>query len=70
MLLLQGEIDIMKIHELIKLLKDNGCYILKHGKRHDIWVSPKTEQRIIIPRHGSQEVPKGTEHDIKRKAGI
>lgn len=60
----------MKTSELVKLMQVAGCKFINHGKRHDIWINPVTGEYIIVPRHGSKEVPKGTERDILKKAGI
>ena len=32
----------MKITELERKLRKQGCYFVKHGKRHDLWFSPIT----------------------------
>ena len=29
----------MKTNELLKLLKKNGCSLIRHGSNHDIWYS-------------------------------
>lgn len=60
----------MKYSELVAALKAAGCYITRHGANHDVWYSPVTQKPVIVPRHGSHEVPKGTERSIKKKAGI
>ncbi len=60
----------MKTSELIKLLKKNGCYPLRNGKKHDIWYSPKTGKQFAVPRHLSQDIPTGTCRNIKKDAGI
>ena len=60
----------MKYSELIRKLIDAGCHIKRNGANHDWWYSPITKQSFPIPRHGSHEVPKGTEKNIKKKAGI
>ena len=54
-------IEIMKYKQLIAELTALGCYVVRHGANHDIWFSPKTGCRCAVPRHGSKEVPKGTE---------
>lgn len=41
----------MKTSELLKILKKNGCYLIRHGKSHDIWFSPITNKQFSIPRH-------------------
>ena len=45
----------MKISELIKILKKNGCYKVRSGGNHDIWYSPHGERLFQVPRHTSQE---------------
>ena len=51
---------LMKVSELIKLLKKNKCKFVEHGKEHDKWFCGKTGKSIMIPRHGSKEIPTGT----------
>ena len=41
----------MKTQELLKLLKKNGCYILRSGSRHDIWYSKISGKQFSVPRH-------------------
>ena len=60
----------MKTSELQRLLKAHGCYAISSGKEHDVWYSPVTEAKIRLPRHKSQEIPKGTLKSILKQAGI
>jgi predicted RNA binding protein YcfA (HicA-like mRNA interferase family) len=60
----------MKISELIRLISRNGCFLLKHKSRHDLWINSNTGETFIIPRHQSEEVPKGLERAAKKWAGI
>ena len=60
----------MKVSELIRVLKDAGCYIYRNGANHDIWYSPITKKTFPISRHGSQELRTGTLNSIKKQAGI
>lgn len=60
----------MKVSELIKILKRNGCYLKRNGKSHDIWYSEKIGKQFSVPRHLSQDVPKGTYENIKKDAGF
>jgi len=60
----------MKTSELKRLLRLHGCYLIGHGKRHDQWFSPISGKTFVIPRHDSQEIPTGTEKNIRRAAGI
>ncbi len=59
----------MKSSELLKLLKKNGCYLVRHGNRHDIWFSPVTDQKFPVPRH-KDEIKTGTLKSILEDAGI
>lgn len=59
----------MKTAELLKILKKNGCILLRHGSRHDIWFSPVTEKQFAIPRH-KDDVKPGLLKGILKDAGI
>lgn len=56
--------------ELERLLKKNGCRFHHHGANHDIWCNTKTGEQFPVPRHGKQEVKKGTAESILRQAGL
>lgn len=60
----------MKISELTRLVSRAGCYLLKHKTRHDLWINPATGETFLIPRHQSEEVPKGLEKAAKKWAGV
>jgi hypothetical protein len=45
----------MKRREFIKELVRAGCYLLRHGKRHDIYICRATGRKAPIPRHS--EIP-------------
>lgn len=59
----------MKTTELLKILKKNGCYLIRHGSNHDIWFSPITNKQFAVPRH-KDEIKTGTLKSILRDAGI
>lgn len=54
-------LELMKISELVRIISRAGCYLLKHKTRHDLWINPATNETFLIPRHQSEEVPKGLE---------
>jgi len=60
----------MKVSELTKLAKKHGCYIKRHGSKHDEWVSPTTGNTAQIPRHQSKDVKTGTAHRIMKDLGL
>ena len=59
----------MKTSELIKLLKENGCDLVEHGKEHDKYYSPVTRVYFRVPRH-KKEIATGTLNRILKDAGI
>ena len=60
----------MKVSEIVRKAKKQGCVIRKHGGDHDLWNNPKTGQSALIPRHWSKELPDGTANNILRKLGL
>lgn len=59
----------MKMSEFLRLASKNGCRLLKHKTRHDLWVNPAGET-FLIPRHTSQELAKGLELSAREWAGL
>ncbi len=41
----------MKRKEFIRLLSRHGCYLHRHGARHDIYANPANGRRAPVPRH-------------------
>jgi len=41
----------VKRRAFIRELAEAGCYLKRHGKKHDIYVNPKTGQKAPVPRH-------------------
>lgn len=62
-------IDTMKWKELIKIATEKGYRLYAHGKKHDIYVNDKGE-RLIIERHGSQEIRTGLMRNLKKQLGF
>lgn len=62
-------IDTMKWKELIKIATEKGFRLYAHGKKHDIYVNDNGE-RLIIERHGSQEIRKGLMNNLKKQLGF
>ena len=60
----------MKVSELTRMAKKQGCYIKRHGSEHDIWISPKTGNTARIPRHQNKEIATGTAHNIMKDLGL
>jgi predicted RNA binding protein YcfA (HicA-like mRNA interferase family) len=60
----------MKWKELIKIATENGYELRVHGKKHDIYVHKTTGERLIVERHGSQEIRKGLMNSLKKQIGF
>lgn len=41
----------MKRRDLVKQLETEGCELLRHGGRHDIYHNPTTGRSEPVPRH-------------------
>lgn len=41
----------MKRRDLIKILENMGCVLIRHGGKHDWYQNPKTKVSQPVPRH-------------------
>ena len=41
----------MKRRDLIRLLEESGCVLVRHGARHDWYTNEKNKQSQPVPRH-------------------
>ena len=41
----------MKRTELLRKLSEYGCYLKRHGSKHDIYINPRNGKKTPIPRH-------------------
>ncbi len=41
----------MKRKELIKIVEEMGCILIRHGGKHDWYQNPRTKMCQPIPRH-------------------
>ena len=60
----------MKWNELIKIAEAHGFELYNHGKKHDIYINNATGQRIVVERHGSQEIRKGLFAALRKQIGF
>ncbi|OIP25965.1 MAG: hypothetical protein CO103_02895 [Chloroflexi bacterium CG_4_9_14_3_um_filter_45_9] len=58
----------MKRHELIRELVKEGCYLRRHGKKHDIYINPKSGKKAPVPRHS--EIKESLCELIRRQLGL
>ncbi|MBK9213423.1 MAG: type II toxin-antitoxin system HicA family toxin [Saprospiraceae bacterium] len=60
----------MKAYELEKSIGSNGWYFVRQTGSHKIYKHETISGIIVIPFHGSKDLPKGTEISILKKAGL
>ena len=56
--------------ELIRILLDNGCTLLRQNGSHQTWYSPINERKFTVAVHPSQQPTLGTAKQILNSAGI
>lgn len=59
----------MKFSELQRRLERDGWYI-ERTSGHHIYAHPVKPGKIPVGKHGTKEVPKGTENKILKLAGL
>ena len=58
----------MNSKEIMKLLKQNGFELKSQKGSHKKFI--KDNKIVIVPDHGKDEIPKGTQKAIERQSGI
>jgi len=58
----------LKREAFLKQLTNAGCYLKRHGKKHDIYFNPKTGRKAPVPRHS--EIKDTLCALIKKQLGI
>jgi len=58
----------LKREAFLKQLTNAGCYLKRHGKKHDIYFNPKTGRKAPVPRHS--EIKDTLCTLIKKQPGI
>ena len=58
----------MNRREFEKHLWRHGCFLHRHGKKHDVWVNAATLAQSPVPRH--KLLKAGTVRAICRQLGI
>ncbi|MFA4851137.1 MAG: type II toxin-antitoxin system HicA family toxin [Bacteroidales bacterium] len=55
---------------LIRVLLINGFVFKRSKGSHHLYYNSKTNKTVIVPMHGSKDMPKGTFLVILKQAGI
>jgi mRNA interferase HicA len=54
--------------EFIRELVAAGCYLQRHGKKHDIYANPRTGKKAPVPRYS--DVKESLCELIRRQLGL
>jgi predicted RNA binding protein YcfA (HicA-like mRNA interferase family) len=60
----------MKVRDLLKLLADDGWYLIVTEGSHRQFKHPTKKGRVTVPGKPSHELPTGTLNSIFRQAGL
>lgn len=60
----------MKYNELIRILKQNGWFIVRQTGSHLMMQHPQKTIQLTVPSHGSKEIGKGLQQKILKQAGL
>ncbi|MBI1928008.1 type II toxin-antitoxin system HicA family toxin [Candidatus Poribacteria bacterium] len=58
----------MKRTAFIRQLLKEGCVLLRHGARHDIYLNPASGRKQPVPRHS--EIDDRLVRHIRRRLGL
>ena len=61
---------VMKVRELIKLIKDDGWYHIKTKGSHQQFKHPTKSGKVTVPGNMGKDVPKGTLKSVLKQADI
>jgi hypothetical protein len=64
----QIEVSRLNRGEFIRELTRGGCYLVRHGARHDIYENGANKQRAPVPRHA--EIKNSLCRLIRRQPGL
>jgi predicted RNA binding protein YcfA (HicA-like mRNA interferase family) len=60
----------MKYSELIRILKQNGWFVVRQSGSHLMMQHPEKAIQLTVPNHGSKEIGKGLQQKILKQAGL
>ena len=58
----------MNRSQFIRELVRSGCYLYRHGKKHDIYANPRNGKRAPVPRHS--EIKESLCELIRKELGL
>jgi mRNA interferase HicA len=58
----------MKRGDLVRVLEEMGCFLTRHGSKHDWYTNPQTKMSQPVPRHAEIN-ERLAQHIIKKLRG-
>jgi mRNA interferase HicA len=58
----------VKLHDLERHLRGQGCILFREGGAHSLWLNPTNRKITSVPRH--REIKEGTVRGICRQLEI
>jgi len=58
----------LKRKDFIRYLVKSGCYLMRHGANHDIYMNPVTGKKSPVPRH--DEIKESLCELIRKQMGL
>ncbi|MBK6495941.1 MAG: type II toxin-antitoxin system HicA family toxin [Gemmatimonadetes bacterium] len=58
----------MKRRDLVRLVTEAGCRLVREGANHSLWINPATDSVSTIPRH--REINELLARKILRDLGV
>lgn len=69
-LLAKGRFDLMKVREVIKLLEEDGWYLVATRGSHHQYKHPQKAGRVTVPGKPSDDLAPGTLNSIMKQARL
>ena len=61
----------LSANDFIKVIRDKGFVFDRQAKgSHEVWFNPQTRKRVIVPNHGSKDIPKPTLNKMIKQSGL
>lgn len=64
----ENEPKVIRRRDLEAHLRGHGASPLRHGGKHDVWISPGAVRPVTLPRHA--RIPRGTALAICKQLAV
>lgn len=61
----------LSANDFIKIIRSEGFVFDRQAKgSHELWFNPETHKRVVVPNHGSKDIPKPTLNKMIKQSGL